>query len=141
MTRFNSYFASGFAGCRLLAEAFDHCRNRQVKIYQVPGEFDFVGISDGHETWIAPAVASVFSVNVRQILDDIKAGKVPQPGPLLRRRGAPVATNPPPLLRKRPSGPPGPLGSPTGRIIDPQEERQQVLNTALAQQQTLLRRR
>lgn len=113
MSRFNRLFASGFAGCRLLANAHDNARNRDVRLYQVPGEFDYIGVTDGHESWIAPAVASVFSVNVRRMLDDIQAGKVPEETPLLRRRGTPPATNPPPLLRKRASGPPshdaGPL--------------------------------
>lgn len=112
MSRFNSYFSSHFAGCRLLAQANDPHRNRDVKLYQFPGEFDYVGVTDGHESWVAPAVASIFSVNVKRILDDIKEGKEPEVGPLLRRRATQGAANPPPLLQKRPSGPPIPTVTP-----------------------------
>jgi hypothetical protein len=79
MTRFNHYFANHFSACRLLAEAYDHCRNRDVRIYLVPGEMEFVGVTDGIDCWIAPVRAELFSVNIQRIIQDIHAGLDPSP--------------------------------------------------------------
>lgn len=80
MSKFNAYFMNDFVACRLLAYARDVYRNRDVRIYQVPGEWDFVGVTDGVDKWIAPISANPFSVNVGRLLEDIKAGK-PNPKP------------------------------------------------------------
>lgn len=78
MSKFNTYFNNDFAGCRLLAKAYDHCRDRNVNIYLVPGFDDCVGVSDGTDKWIAPVIADPFSVNVAQIIADIRDGKSPK---------------------------------------------------------------
>ena len=79
MSRFNRFMEAHFAGCRLLAKARDNCRNRDVSIYQVPGEFETVGVSDGTDCWMAPVAADPFSVSVKRILDDLREGKSPAP--------------------------------------------------------------
>lgn len=73
---------SGFAGCTLLAYAHDHCRNREVKLYLLPETDEVVGVDDGTDRWVAPAVASLFSVNVTRIIQDLRDGKgIPSPVP------------------------------------------------------------
>jgi hypothetical protein len=103
MNRFNHYFANDFKACRLLAYARDHCRNRDVRLYQIPGQMECVGVSDGTDSWIAPAVESIFSVNVKQMLRDISDGKpVPSPRPLASSRvRLEEAEDPEPPLRTR----------------------------------------
>lgn len=96
--RFNEFFKNHWAGCRLLANARDEHRNRDVRIYQVPGEFDFVGVSDGVDAWIAPTSINPFSVDVRKLLGEIRAGNtVAAPQPFIQRRriGAPAAPQEP----------------------------------------------
>lgn len=101
--RFNEYFKNHFAGCRVLANARDEHRGRDVKIFQVPGEFDFVGVSDGTDVWIAPTGINPFSVDVPRILADIRAGKEPPTvQPSMRRRLPPTLTNPLPAPARRP---------------------------------------
>lgn len=78
MARFNEYFKNHWEGCRLLAEARDNHRNRDVRIYMVPGEFDIVGVSDGTDAWVAPVAIDPFSVSVKRILEDIREGKDPR---------------------------------------------------------------
>jgi len=77
MSRYNHLMESHFGSCLLLASAHDHCRNRDVRLYKLPGEDKHVGVTDSTDCWIAPAVASLFSVNVVRILEDIRAGKMP----------------------------------------------------------------
>lgn len=96
MANFKLYMSSKFAGCRLLAHAYDHCRMREVRIFMMPGEVESVGVSDGVDTWIAPVAADPFSVNIPRIITDILAGKdirvANAPGaPQTRRRAQLVA--------------------------------------------------
>lgn len=84
MSRFNHYMNSHFSGCRLLARARDECRNRNVSLYQVPGYWDCVGVSDGTDSWIAPASAAPFfktaTGDVADILRRLQAGEpLPEP--------------------------------------------------------------
>lgn len=80
MPSFNHYFNNDFAGCRLLAYARDNCRNRDVRVYMIPGSVDCVGVSDGVDKWIAPVIANPFSVNVQDLIRKILAGEdVPKP--------------------------------------------------------------
>lgn len=90
MSKFNTYFNNDFSGCRLLAKAYDHCRDRNVNIYLVPGFDDCVGVSDGTDKWIAPVIADPFSVNVAQIIADIRDGKNPKL-PVIGNNAAQVA--------------------------------------------------
>lgn len=74
MNRFNRYFANHFSGCQHLASTHDQNRNRNVKIYRVPGIADFVGITDGTDCWMAPVSHSLFRVDIKRLLDDMQAG-------------------------------------------------------------------
>lgn len=85
MNRFNQYMMSHFRDCRLLASAYDHCRHRAVRLYHIPGEFAFVGVTDGTDAWVAPVVADPFSVHVGRLLAAIQAGA---PMPRVRVRVA-----------------------------------------------------
>jgi len=74
MANFKHYFDSRFAGCRLIAKAYDQHRNRDVSIYLLPGMVDVVGVSDGVDRWVAPVAPELFSVNIQQVLRDIHSG-------------------------------------------------------------------
>lgn len=115
MSRFNSHFRNSFGTCRLIAKAWDHCRNRDVNIYQIPGEHDVVGIHDGTDSWVAPIRDEIFSVPIAKLVSDLHNGiqiKLPvvcgQPIKTARRRlisdGDPnplPAPNQPILTRRR----------------------------------------
>lgn len=62
MGKFTPYLNDHFGslGCRLIARAFDKCRERRVSIFAIPGQSDAVGVSDGTDAWIAPATAGLF---------------------------------------------------------------------------------
>lgn len=81
MSRFNTYFNNDFRGCTLLAYAYDKCRNRQVRIFMMPGYLEDVGISDGVDKWVCPVAANAFSVDVRKLIGNILAG-IPNPKPV-----------------------------------------------------------
>lgn len=84
MSRFNNYFANDFASCRLLAYARDPHRERDVRIYLMPGDIENVGITDGVDKWICPVIANPFSVDivklVRMICDGVPIPKPMPPG-------------------------------------------------------------
>lgn len=79
MSRFTFYLRSGFDSCRLLAETRDVHRNRDVRVYMLPGEFEYVGVHDGVDKWIAPVVANPFAVDVRKLLANVTSGWSPTP--------------------------------------------------------------
>lgn len=64
-----------FSSCRHLANAHDPYRNRDVKLYALPGEFSHVGVTDGVDAWIAPAAPSLFSVDVLALLNRLRLGE------------------------------------------------------------------
>lgn len=74
---YKHFLNSHWSGCRLLAETHDHCRRRPVKLYAVPGNFDYVGVTDGTDAWVAPAnvQGGVFGVDVRELLRRLQAGE------------------------------------------------------------------
>lgn len=83
MSRYNHYFASFFAGCRVIAQGRDEHRNRDVTVHLLPGEFDVVGIQDGVDAWIAPvsvAPSALFD-RVRRAIFALKEGKPIDTGP------------------------------------------------------------
>ncbi len=96
MSQFNRYMGNHFAGCRLLGEGQDLWRHRQVKIYFIPGRQDVVGVSDGVDSWIAPAGTGIdyFSVPVARLMRELSEGGDPAP-----YRSGPAP--PPPLKRTR----------------------------------------
>lgn len=75
--RFNQYFANHFGGCLLLTTTYDPHRQRKVELRMIPGEFTFVGVTDGTDCWIAPVISDPFSAGVGRILEGIKNGKMP----------------------------------------------------------------
>ena len=88
MSRFNSFMNGHFAGCTLIAESFDHCRNRTVKVFMLPGETEAVGVSDGTDAWIAPVIANPFSFDLIELFKKFADGiKVELP---LRSKEVPV---------------------------------------------------
>lgn len=125
MARFNEYFKNHWDGCRLLAEARDNHRNRDVRIFMVPGEFDIVGVSDGTDAWVAPVAIDPFSVSVKRILEDIRAGKDPRA--VIARKRRTIAANVVEELKAAGL-------SPTGRrVIETQPEPQQLPVSETAQ--------
>lgn len=113
MSRFNKFMDSHFSNCRLLACAYDHCRNRNVTVHQIPGEVECVGVSDGVDAWIAPTIANPFSFDLIKLFKDIADGiqvKLPLISPMLAKTEGSkprrallieeVETNPPPRTRK-----------------------------------------
>lgn len=101
---YKHHLTNHWAGCRLLAETRDHCRNRPVKLYAIPGEFEHVGVTDGTDSWVAPAVAQVFGVDVRNLLGKLRAGEDVKPVVFAARtriRAAAVPVEPTANLTKR----------------------------------------
>ena len=74
MANFAHYFNSRFAGCRVLAHAYDQCRERDVTLYQIPGQVECVGVSDTVDRWIAPVAPNLFNVDIMQLFRDMNAG-------------------------------------------------------------------
>ena len=82
MANWKHYISNGYAGCKLLAYAHDHCRDRDVRIYLIPGQYEAVGISDGVDSWIAPVAPDLFSVDVQKLIKALQAGEdIPKPVP------------------------------------------------------------
>jgi hypothetical protein len=117
-TRFNDYLTSHFRSCRLISKAYDEHRKRNVGLHLIPGHWDVIGVTDEHESWIAPVNASCFGVNVQRLLDDFREGK-PFPGhdsvpvPVRTRNAIPrdivaevVARAPTPTGRRKIEAPP-----------------------------------
>lgn len=109
--KYNHHFSNHFGSCRLLAKTHDPHRNRDVEIRMLPGEFEYIGVTDGCDSWIAPVAGDPFSVNIKRLLEDVAAGKPPLIGVNQPRRRAvtpPAAPLPDPLekpLRRRLSTP------------------------------------
>lgn len=104
MANWKTYMNSDFAGCRLLAYAHDLCRNRDVRLYLIPGEWDAVGVTDGVDRWIAPAVRDIMSVDIPDLLKRLQAGETlpkPEPFTLPRRKRESLAPDEEPQPRKR----------------------------------------
>lgn len=81
--RFNHYMANHFSSCTLIARARDLHRNRDVTLHAIPGEWEVVGVSDGVDAWVAPALPGLFegtaTGNVHDILRRMKIGEEPPP--------------------------------------------------------------
>lgn len=110
MTRFNKYFANDFGSCRLIAYGYDVYREREVKVYLMPGDVENVGLTDGVDKWIAPVSADPFGgkgLSIQRIVRDIAAGvKVDPPvrPSLVKSRGRRAlldAPPEPPMKRER----------------------------------------
>lgn len=99
--RFNHYLQAHFrqGECRLIALAHDSCRNRDVRLYAVPGHWDVVGVTDGVDAWIAPASAGLFfgtaTGDCADLMRRLKAGEdlppiAGMPRPRVRLEDTPV---------------------------------------------------
>lgn len=96
MSRFTFYLRNGFDSCRLLAKTRDVHRDRDVSVYALPGEFEYVGVHDGVDKWIAPVIANPFSVDVRKLLANISSGvSTPEEAPTTKARVRLVSTEVP----------------------------------------------
>lgn len=79
--KYNHLFDSRFSGCLHLASYHDPHRNRNVKIFMIPGDHEVVGVSDGVDAWIAPANIMVpghsggpGKIDLVAILHSVRAG-------------------------------------------------------------------
>lgn len=79
MASWKPYIEQHFSSCKHIASSYDHCRQRDVKIFLVPGEFTHVGVSDGTDAWIAPVAADPFSVNIRTVISSVIDGTFKAP--------------------------------------------------------------
>lgn len=92
---FNEMMQTHFRACVLLAESSDPHRGRAVKLYEIPGRDDVVGVSDGVDAWVAAVATNPFSCDVARALQRLRSGDVP-------RRQRVTLTTPAPLLKLRP---------------------------------------
>lgn len=107
---FKHYMMTHYAGCRLVARGYDPHRERDVRMYQIPGTMDVLGVDDGTDRWIAP-LGSPFLDKVADALSAERDGADvafpillgQRPNATGRRKlldDAP-ATQPPPRARKQ----------------------------------------
>lgn len=102
MSFFGDYVRSNFSACRHIADARDQHRERDVRIYMMPGEFDHVGVHDGTDSWIAPVIADPFSIDIKRTLQDIREGKPVSKHPKRHKLSVELlATTPTPSRRIR----------------------------------------
>ncbi len=89
MNRFNQYLNSGFASCRLIARAYDSGRQREIRMYMMPGYADNVGLTDGIDSWVCPTNVLIppHGVPISKLVADTHAGL----NPPVWGTGAPVA--------------------------------------------------
>lgn len=85
----------------LLANARDEHRDRDVRLYLMPGEFDTVGVTDGTDAWVAPVIADPFSVNIARLMQDVRDGKIIKPNEASRKRHRILILPPDPEPRAR----------------------------------------
>lgn len=89
MKQFKEHINGKFGSCVHIANARDEHRGREVKLYHIPGDFEYVGVADGTDCWIAPVIADPFSAACARQLAKIRAGErivLEQPVNQARRR-------------------------------------------------------
>lgn len=122
MSMFNRYFANHFGGCLMLAEAHDHHRVRDVRIYRIPGTAEVVGVTDGVDCWVCPTSINPFSVDLQAIIKDLEGDrliKLPVRAPGVPAVGAPGKR---PRTRVLIEDEPTPSPRPRNRVlIDPSQ--------------------
>lgn len=74
MSDYKFHINTHFGHCVLIAKKRDEHRGRDVRMYHMPGNFEYVGIYDGTDAFIAPVAGFPFGLE-RRIFDDIRAGK------------------------------------------------------------------
>ena len=121
---FKHYMTSHYAGCRLVARGFDPHRERDVRMYQIPGTMEVLGVDDGTDRWIAPLTSPFLAVVLKALRDE--ASGEPQTWPIVlgQRPGAvgrrklldeAPATPAPPRARKQLVDEPAVLQAPVRR--------------------------
>jgi len=77
---FKHHIQAHFQACYKLADAKDPHRNRDVRLYLIPGEQRYVGVSDGVDAFVAPVDINPFGVDVRKLIGEyLSTGKLPGP--------------------------------------------------------------
>lgn len=84
--KYNHLFESHFQGCLHIAGYQDPHRNRDVRIYMIPGDHSMVGICDGVDTWVAPANTTVAGVNLQAVLEAVRNGTFQGPAAVRTHR-------------------------------------------------------
>ncbi len=86
MSDYKFHLNHKFSSCQHIANARDTHRGRDVKLFHMPGNFEYVGIFDGIDAMICPVSGDPYSANVARILNDIREGKQIEVKPLARTR-------------------------------------------------------
>lgn len=87
MPDYKHYMNNGMRGCRLIAYKHDPHRNRDVRAFAVPGQFDAVILTDGVDSWVCPAMKGhPYFGDYWDLLQKIANGEpIPTPTPPVRR--------------------------------------------------------
>lgn len=89
MNRFNQYFVSGFSGCKLVATGFDPHRERDVRMFLMPGITDCLGVTDTVDSWVAPLNSPFLEKVAKAVAIHFEGGTPVFPIALGSRPGAP----------------------------------------------------
>lgn len=127
MSRFNNYFTSGFSGCKLVATGYDPHRERDVRMFLIPGHIDVLGVTDTVDSWIAP-LSSPFLEKVAKAVASHFAGHPPAfPIVLGTRPGAPDGPRAGVRVRLRATPPEDPQPARKRvKLLPPEEPRKRV---------------
>lgn len=98
MPDYKHYMNNGMRGCRLIAYKHDPHRNRDVRAFAVPGQFDVVLLTDGVDSWVCPAMKGhPYFDDYWQLLNKIANGEpIPPPTPIVHRARVRAAAEPQP---------------------------------------------
>ena len=86
MSDYKYHIGNKFGACRHIANAHDPHRDREVKLYHIPGNFEYVGMCDGTDAFVCPVNIDPFSAGIARLFADIRAGKEIVVGSLPARR-------------------------------------------------------
>lgn len=75
MSDFKYHIGNKFSSCKLIGKGIDPHRGRDVKLFHMPGDFQYVGVFDGTDAFIAPVNIDPYSAGIMRAFDDIRAGK------------------------------------------------------------------
>lgn len=86
MSDYKFHINNRFSSCRHIANARDPHRGRDVKLFHLPGNFEYVGVFDGTDAMICPVIGDPYSAGVARLLQDIRDGKPIEVKQLARAR-------------------------------------------------------
>ncbi len=104
MANYKHYMGNGFRACRLVALGYDPHRNRDVRMFKIPGEPEVLGVTDGVDTWIAPLTSPFLEPVAKAIRSEVAGdaasfpiilGRRPDASPRAPRRAL-LTEDPPP---------------------------------------------